>query len=350
MRKQISLVRLSLFYLVVLTLLAGCGIPERLSNGISTTPSPQVVATRFTAELIGQLVEKDGCLRVEAAPYAKDYALVWPAEYKIQRDAAGITMVDGQGKQTTWQVGQWVHLGGGESGSDEKCPGPYWLVGDVEASSISPPLALVFKEFPLLPGASWTFVRESYQQSPSDPNQLLHEKEQTIETVVEVKDLSTFSLVHVKGRRSVLLADPGWVESQPPQPEVYEFWYVLQDGRVYRSETQPDPTALQVSNMTEEYEFPLTIGTSWCPSKAEAGSATNCEFIGKRQVEREAGYQTQAGKFDQCYQLVDYFNGGNVIRWFCTGVGPVATNYDHAGTRFGYADELVSFSSGSPSP
>jgi hypothetical protein len=46
---------------------------------------------------------------------------------------------------------------------------------------------------------------------------------------------------------------------------------------------------------------------------------------------------------------MDHFNSGNIIRWFCDGVGLVAVKYDNMGTRFGFTQELVSFKSGAGS-
>jgi hypothetical protein len=46
--------------------------------------------------------------------------------------------------------------------------------------------------------------------------------------------------------------------------------------------------------------------------------------------------------------MQDQVNSGGVIQWFCEGVGRVASKYDHAGTRFGFSEELTAFTLGSP--
>lgn len=113
----------------------------------SPTASPRIVATRWTAELVGKLVTVDGCLRVNSIHGGTSYLLVWPPEYtgKVSIEKGTVQIVD-RDKMIVWHIGEMVHLGGGEVPSieylDERlrqklpanCPGPYWVVGDVTNS------------------------------------------------------------------------------------------------------------------------------------------------------------------------------------------------------------------------
>ena len=65
---------------------------------------------------------------------------------------------------------------------------------------------------------------------------------------------------------------------------------------------------------------------------------------GVRKVLAEESYSTQAGKYEPCYQMSDFYNSGSPIQVFCDGVGIVAEKFDHAGSRFGYSKELIQFS------
>lgn len=113
----------------------------------SSTASPQVVATRWTALLIGKLVKVDGCLRVIDNMSGTSYLLVWPPEQhmvSVEKDAVQIIDRLKGDKRVVWHIGQIVRLGGGEVTSSEyldervrqnlpvNCPGPYWVVGDVD--------------------------------------------------------------------------------------------------------------------------------------------------------------------------------------------------------------------------
>ncbi len=117
----------------------------------NSTASPQVAATRWTALLTGKLVKIDGCLRVIAdtpSGLGTSYLLVWPPEqHRVAIENDTIRIIDlweGGEKEVVWRIGQTVRLGGGEVTSSENldervrqnlpanCPGPYWIVGDVD--------------------------------------------------------------------------------------------------------------------------------------------------------------------------------------------------------------------------
>jgi len=111
----------------------------------------QIVATRWTASLIGKLSAADGCLRVNDGDSDTSYLLVWPPDqHTVSVEKDTVQIVDRlKGKTVVWHIGELVRLGGGEVPSieylDERlrqklpanCPGPYWVVGSV-TSSVEP--------------------------------------------------------------------------------------------------------------------------------------------------------------------------------------------------------------------
>jgi len=116
---------------------AGCNTVRVLR----TTPPPQVIATRLTAEVWGKLVLVDGCLRVETE-YDTSKLLVWPPGFVVEREGDSVKVADTiAGEEAEWRIGDMVWFGGGEISSlDEQtqqsvpshCAGPYWLVGGLE--------------------------------------------------------------------------------------------------------------------------------------------------------------------------------------------------------------------------
>jgi hypothetical protein len=63
-----------------------------------------------------------------------------------------------------------------------------------------------------------------------------------------------------------------------------------------------------------------------------------------RAIENVEYVQTPAGRFEHCYRMVDFYNSGGVRQWLCDGVGIVAQQYDHAGSQFGFKQELIKYS------
>lgn len=123
------------------------------SSDISTTTStagPQVVATSWTAELIGELVEVEPCIRVNDRDSDTSYLLVWPPDVTATTENDTVRVVTGaitgNRKEVVLHVGEMVRLSGGETENlDEQlrqalpanCPGPYWVVG-IEVGPLEP--------------------------------------------------------------------------------------------------------------------------------------------------------------------------------------------------------------------
>lgn len=130
--------------LLVGGLLAVTACCQSLSTNLRSTPSvtPQVVATFWTSELVGELVEVENCLRMNDKDSNSSFLLIWPPDVIATTDKANVRVVigvtAGNRKEVVLRIGELVRLSGGEiTNLDEQlrytlpanCPGPYWIVG-----------------------------------------------------------------------------------------------------------------------------------------------------------------------------------------------------------------------------
>ena len=212
-------------------------------------------------------------------------------------------------------------------------------------------LSTLLKKFPLNKGTSWTWTNTGYSQAENDPYKIIHGSSQVIETVADIQNSPPFYIAHIRGSKTMLSADPGWQENGRFDLGEYEYWHVLRDGQVYLSYARPDLTIFPAGQLDLlEYQFPMAPGAAWCPDwqtekylKPPVETPFPCQFAGMRTIENIESVQTQAGNFKQCYRMTDAINSGGVTQWFCDGVGIVAQKYDHAGSQFGFKQDLVKY-------
>ena len=121
---------------------------------------------------------------------------------------------------------------------------------------------------------SWSYTKEFYSQDGSDPSTLLHAVTGIDERVLEVSNQPPDYFAHVQRHTSLVSADSGWNNTEGLGLGSYDFWYVVRGGRVYLSHERPDPANLALDQLSEELDFPLTVGSSWCPNKIQKGSLT----------------------------------------------------------------------------
>lgn len=215
-----------------------------------------------------------------------------------------------------------------------------------------PDLANALDIFPLYLGTSWTYTYDEYSKSLDVPDQVVRASLELKETVVDLHSSPPFTLVQIMGNKEIIEADPGWQERGGNGMEVYEYWYILLDGAIYMSKTEPDPANIQIDQLLLEFQLPLVPGANWFPDLPGSVNLASPgdDFLplpGMRVVSNEEAYQTAAGAFERCFLISDIYNSGNVFQWFCDGVGLVARKYDHLGSPFGFSLELTGFSLGS---
>lgn len=91
----------------------------------------------MTADLFGQLVLVDSCLRVnnvsEVDNSVTSVLLVWPPEFRLNVEGDVVQILDGTG-QIVARIGDQIWTGGGGFGDAEgylgPCPGPVFEVGE----------------------------------------------------------------------------------------------------------------------------------------------------------------------------------------------------------------------------
>jgi hypothetical protein len=92
------------------------------------------------AELVGDLVLSEGCLRIESLYGNQSYIPVWPPEFTVDLENDNPVILDGDG-QLVGRVGDEITMGGGELSENAlsacvrdqmppTCSGKYWVVGD----------------------------------------------------------------------------------------------------------------------------------------------------------------------------------------------------------------------------
>lgn len=206
-------------------------------------------------------------------------------------------------------------------------------------------------DFPLDEGTTWVYSYEEYHQAAA-PDHILNAAYRLTESVIDAEWTSAYLVAHVKKDYELVKADIDWPGGEFTDDQL-ETWYLKDGSQMFESQLPVNTNHLQTDYFLLAYDFPVSIGKSWCLSRADPNDPSHketagCEFVGKRMVTSKGSYQTPAGRFDSCYELTDYFNTGNIIHWFCEGVGVVFRKFDHAGTRFGFEQILLSYSTGVP--
>ena len=203
--------------------------------------------------------------------------------------------------------------------------------------------------FPLEEGTTWVYSYEAYDISLSDPTQIIKANYQLTDTIVKTETVSNYAVAHVRRKRELIKADAGW--TQDVSNQLNEFWYVRNDQQLFQSNFPLDTNNIKLEELILDYEFPLSLSKSWClfsDNSNDPKEIASCDFVGKREVTDQGSYETPAGNFDNCYDLIDYYNGGNILHKFCDGIGIVFMKFDHSGTRFGFEQTLISYSQGTP--
>jgi hypothetical protein len=218
--------------------------------------------------------------------------------------------------------------------------------GQREIHEIQAPDAL--QDYPLTPGTTWVYRYDEYQSAPQDATHIISATSLLTETVINNRYLGDYYLAQVGTSRKFVSMDEEWVENGDVASTS---WYAIDGGRIYESSLPLDIHAVDMANLKLLYDLPLFDGQSWCPYDVERSSSNpevmqNCS--GRSTVQAIGRLDTPAGAFEDCYEIIERYNNGSVIKRFCNGVGLVSTHFDHVGSRFGFHEELQDFTRDSP--
>jgi hypothetical protein len=117
-----------------------CATPSAPGVAFPRQEPVEGVRVVMEAELIGELVLVNGCLRVKSIYDDRSVLPVWPPEFTLRAENDALQVLDGAG-QVVARVGQEVYMGGGGGSATSlaecvrqqlpaDCTGPYWIVGE----------------------------------------------------------------------------------------------------------------------------------------------------------------------------------------------------------------------------
>lgn len=206
----------------------------------------------------------------------------------------------------------------------------------------------VQSEFTLAKGTTWTYSDSEYQPAPADPTQVITAQYQLTETVTEISSANGLFIAHIQREQKPIQVPADWMPFQPPG----EFWYVIKGQQVFKSNVPINLATVDTDTLQLAFDFPLSINKSWCPFRVDLKDPNhkpiiNCESAGEQTVLKGSAYQTPAGSFENCFQIDQASNGGDIFQWFCKGIGVVEIKFDHSGSRFGFEQELIGYNKGS---
>jgi len=213
------------------------------------------------------------------------------------------------------------------------------------------PTTRALDQFNMNKGAARVYYYQSYQPSGTDPTKTIKATFQLSETVVDRQVVPSYVIAHVQRELKLINADLGWPTNTADQTG--DIWYVFSGHQVYSQKTAIDVNHILLSELTLSYDFPLSVGKNWCPLQYDPKDSshtkiTDCRLSGEREVISHGDFMSMAGTFNDCYDMIDHFNGGSIFQKFCTGVGVVSLQFDHMGTKFGFSQSLSSYLIGTP--
>ena len=115
-------------------------VSEEAGEKELTFPVQENSADVMDALITGKLVERDGCLYIDAG--GRSTSPIWPHGFSYDRDGDAVTILDDKGTPVA-RTGEEVSMGGGLIGEPESplsddlakkvgdCEAPYWVVGEL---------------------------------------------------------------------------------------------------------------------------------------------------------------------------------------------------------------------------
>lgn len=190
--------------------------------------------------------------------------------------------------------------------------------------------------FPFPPGTTWVYSEVEYQQVVGDPTATITATRLITETVTPIDGIAPSVSFRIKRDASVVSAPSDWDDAM--SNGVSDSVYRIEGNQIFSIFGESSQMRTLV------YDFPFIVGKSWCPEQPLPDDLPSCHENGLRQVENRTSYAALVGTFDECYDISEEYNSGGVREWFCNGIGVVAREFDHSGTREGFEDKLINYS------
>jgi hypothetical protein len=202
-------------------------------------------------------------------------------------------------------------------------------------------------DFPLSLGTTWVYSATHYDTYDTERITATYI---ITETIVDTQTRPPYFATQIVQDTTLVtpsdnLAGKDWQQHYLAGPGgSNSFWYVISGTQVYE-QTELDWTEIISTEATLAYIFPLTLGDRWYPDPWQRQEFPDFEvFPGTRTVYDLAERQVPAGTFQDCFEIITFYNGGSPRSWFCPGLGTVEREYHHVGTPFGHITVLISFS------
>lgn len=190
------------------------------------------------------------------------------------------------------------------------------------------------QNFPLTLDTDWVYQYTRYEGF--NPDEVVTTTRVVTETVVEVTQNNSFTEVKIRRDEGpeIPLYIPVSMKSVVLRPRTLGYyWFVVIGDRIFHKDE--DPATHPLSNEdTLELVLPLRVGNKW-------------DMFGSNSIERRVAKTetiiVPAGRFDNCFSLIDEWIGTKNERWFCPNVGIVDEKNDHLGTPNGYHQVLIKY-------
>lgn len=187
--------------------------------------------------------------------------------------------------------------------------------------------------FPLALASTWIYEYRAYDEN----KQALWI---VTETIVAVEERDGLLVAEVERLIRLQEGQPGNGLANAPEDGIS--WYILRGADLFRQYGALDSGDL-LKNASLEMVFPPESVPCWPLDEVlgplERGAA------GCRSVSNSlSAYETPAGVFENCIELVTPYPGGDIQTVFCPDIGFVAQEYDHNSSKSGYTFTLVGYS------
>ncbi len=201
------------------------------------------------------------------------------------------------------------------------------------SASENPTQALAPLPFPLAPASTWIYEYRAYTEDQQATWTVT-------ETILAAEERDELLFAEIERLTRLEEGQPG--ESFLTQPESGTSWYILRGGELFHQIEMPEPQAI-AENARLVMVFPPENVPCWPVDDAlgplELG-ASGCRYVSNFLPV----YETPAGTFENCLELLTPYLSGSIRSVFCPNVGFVAEKYDHLGSSFGYEFVLTGYS------